>query len=67
MFLLKGDKIITIKSPAVLYKTLIVGIIVLLIGVGIQPAFANNVNISTSNFSEDDCDICQPVSKKHLM
>lgn len=51
-----------VKIPVMLYKSLVVGVILLFIGVGIQPAIANNL----SN-SDDDCDICQPISKEHLV
>ena len=46
------------------YKTLIVGVIVLFIGVGIQPAFAVTPNDSDS---EDDCNLCPKVSNLHLV
>jgi hypothetical protein len=46
-----------VKTP-VLYKSLVVGVIVLFIGVGIQPAFAVTPDTSDS----DDCDICPAVS-----
>jgi len=42
------------KKP-VLYKSLVVGVIVLFIGVGIQPAFAVTPDISKS---DDDCNLC---------
>ena len=52
------------KNP-VLYKSLVVGVIILFVGVGIQPAFA--VSPDTSE-SEDDCNLCaKKVSKSHLI
>ena len=52
------------KNP-VFYKSLVVGVIVLFIGVGVQPAFA--VTPDTSD-SEDDCNLCaKKVSKSHLI
>lgn len=46
------------KKPALLYKTLVAGVIVLFIGVGIQPAFAlenkSCSNISTIIFEKDN-------------
>ena len=47
-------------------KSLVVGIIVLFIGVGFQPAFANEVSITNKSEVEEDCD-CQPVSNLHLI
>jgi hypothetical protein len=44
------------KNP-VLYKTLVVGVIILFIGIGIQPAIAVTPNTSDSN----DCDICPSI------
>ncbi|UCF49412.1 MAG: hypothetical protein JSU91_06610 [Thermoplasmatales archaeon] len=52
------------KGNPVLYKTLVVGVIVLFIGIGVQPAFAVTKDISDS---DDDCDICPKVSKSHLL
>ena len=43
---------------------LVVGVILLFIGVGIQPAMA--VNPDTSD-SEDDCNLCPKVSSLHLV
>jgi hypothetical protein len=37
------------RNPAWLYKTFVVGVIVLFIGVGIQPVFANDTNIRKKN------------------
>jgi len=42
----------------ILYKSLVIGIVVLFIGVGIQPAFANNVSISKKSDKENDCNLC---------
>ncbi len=48
-------------------KGLVVGIIVLFIGVGIQPAFANEVSITNKTSEvEEDCN-CNPVSNLHLI
>jgi hypothetical protein len=47
-----------------LYKTLVVGVIFLFIGIGIQPSFAVTPNISDS---DNDCELCaNKVSKSHL-
>jgi hypothetical protein len=51
-------------KPVILYKTLVVGVIFLFVGIGIQPAFADG-----SNFSDSDigCNLCaEKVSKSHL-
>jgi hypothetical protein len=42
----------------ILYKYLVIGVIVLFIGVGIQPAFAKNVSIRKISDKEDDCSLC---------
>ena len=42
-------------------KGLVIGIIVLFIGVGIQPAFANEVSITKTSEDEEDCN-CNPIS-----
>ena len=48
-------------------KALVVGIIVLFIGVGVQPAFANEVSITNKTSDvEEDCN-CNPVSNLHLV
>ncbi len=48
-------------------KGLVVGIIVLFIGVGFQPAFANEVSITNKTSDvEEDCN-CNPVSNLHLI
>ncbi|KYK33345.1 MAG: hypothetical protein AYK22_09090 [Thermoplasmatales archaeon SG8-52-3] len=46
----------------VLYKSLVTGVIVLFIGVGIQPAIAVDISKSSSN-NEDDCELCPTISK----
>jgi hypothetical protein len=45
---------------------IIIGIIVLFIGVGIQPAFANEVSITAISNNKEDCN-CKPVSNLHLV
>jgi hypothetical protein len=53
------------KNPAILYKTLVVVVIVLFIGIGAQPAVAVTPNITDS---DDDCNLCpKKVSKSHLV
>jgi hypothetical protein len=47
-------------------KILVVGIIILFIGVGIQPAFANDISITTTSNIKEDCG-CQPISNLHLV
>ena len=47
------------KKP-VLYKSLVVVIVILFIGIGIQPAFAVNVSTTISD-SEEECDICPSI------
>lgn len=47
-------------------KGLVVGIIILFLGAGFQPAIADVSNIYNSD-SEDDCDICPKVSKQHIV
>jgi hypothetical protein len=52
------------KGKPVMYKFLVVGVIVLFIGIGIQPAFA----IELEQPFNDDCEICpKKVSKQHLI
>jgi hypothetical protein len=51
-------------KSAVLYKFLVVGVIVLFIGVGLQPGIAIDVSKSISD-SEDDCNLCPRVSNQH--
>jgi hypothetical protein len=47
-----------------LYKTLVVGVIVLFVGMGVQPAVAVTPD---TNESEDDCNLCaKKVSKSQL-
>jgi hypothetical protein len=52
------------RNPVVLYKTLVVGIIVLLLGIGIQPAIAVNHN---ATHTEDDCEICPKISNQNIV
>jgi hypothetical protein len=47
------------RNPARLYKLLVVGVIVLFIGVGVQPAFAVDVSVSKTSDNEKEC------NKKH--
>ena len=48
-------------------KILVFGIIVLFLGVSIQPAFAVNISKSFSN-NEDECTLClQKISKSHIV
>jgi hypothetical protein len=47
-------------------KVVVVGIIVLFIGVGVQPSFANEVSITAISNNEDDCN-CEPISNLHLV
>ncbi|UCF49492.1 MAG: hypothetical protein JSU91_07020 [Thermoplasmatales archaeon] len=54
------------KGNPVLYKALVVGVIVLFIGVGVQPAIADVSNISISD-SNEDCNLCPKVSKQHIV
>ena len=53
-----------VKTSSMVYKSLVVGVIVLFIGVGIQPAFA--VTPDTSD-SDEDCNICPKVSNLRLV
>ena len=54
------------KNP-VLYKSLVVGVIVLFVGLGIQPAFAVEPKLSANNTEKvEDCD-CQSNDKTHLV
>jgi len=49
----------------ILYKTLVVGVILLFIGIGIQPAFAVKSNFSDT---DNDCELCaKKVSTSHLI
>ena len=64
MLIIKGGHENMVKNPVLLYKTLVVGVIVIFIGVGIQPAFAVNI-ISTDN--EEDCSICLPVNRLQVV
>ena len=53
-----------VKTSNVVYKLLVVGVIILFIVVGIQPAFAIKPKLSDS---EEDCGICPKVSNQHLI
>ena len=54
------------KMRDLLSKTLVVGVIVLFIGVAVQPAFADVSNTSVSD-NDDGCNLCaKKVSKQHL-
>jgi hypothetical protein len=46
-------------------KVIVIGIIALFIGVGIQPVISNEVTIPQTFDSEEDCD-CQSNGKTHL-
>jgi len=66
IILLKGGIKYMDKHPALLYKGLVVCVIVLFVGVGVQPAVANVSNSITDE--DDDCDICpRKVSKSQLL
>jgi hypothetical protein len=54
------------RKQRVLYKFLIVGVIVIFIGVGVQPAVAVDVKNYISK-NEKECDICPKVSKSHIV
>jgi hypothetical protein len=45
-------------NKRMLYKTLVIGVMVIFIGIGVQPAFA--VTRDTTD-SEDDCDLCPSI------
>lgn len=47
-------------------KGLVVGIIILFIGVGVQPVFANDISVSTTSDSED-CIDCQVLDGYSLL
>jgi len=42
-----------VKIPVVLYKILVIGVIILFIGIGIQPAISNEVSISNTSDDRD--------------
>jgi hypothetical protein len=48
------------RNPAWLYKTLVVGVIALFIGMGVQPA------VAVTPDSEEECELCPKVSKSLL-
>jgi hypothetical protein len=52
-------------NQRIICKGLAVAVIILFIGVGIQPAFADVSNTSVSD-SIEDCNLCPKVSDKHL-
>ena len=54
------------KKSSLLSKTLVVAVIVLFIGVGIQPALAD-VSYTTVSDSDEDCNLCPKVSNLHLV
>ena len=60
MIIIEGEENMS-RNP-VLYNSLVVGVIVLFIGIGIQPAFAVTTDVSDS----DVCDICPKVSKSYI-
>ena len=51
------------KGKPVLCKSLVVGVIILFVGIGIQPAFAVTSN-STGN--KDDCNLCPKINKQQI-
>ena len=48
-------------------KALVVGIIVLFLGVGFQPALANEVSTNIVSDVDEDCLECQPVNRADLL
>ena len=50
------------KTPV--YRFLVVGVIVLFVGMGVQPAFAVDVSTSISD-NEEECDVCPSVKVKY--
>jgi len=44
-------------------KVLVTGIIILFIGIGLQPAFANEISITKTSDIDKGCKSCQPVNK----
>ena len=50
-----------------LRKVLVVGIIVLFLGVGFQPAFANEINTTIVSDVDEDCLECQPVNNVDIL
>jgi hypothetical protein len=51
------------KKRSLLIKTLVVGVLFLFLGFGIQPVFAVR---PTSSNNKEDCSICHPVNKQSL-
>lgn len=50
-------------KSAMLYKTLVVGVIVLFIGTGVQPAIAT---VEPTTIESDDCSLCPKVSNQQI-
>ena len=48
-------------------KALVIGVILLFLGVGIQPALANEVSTNAVSDVEEDCLECQPASRVDLL
>ena len=48
-------------------KVLVIGVILLFLGVGFQPVFANEVSIAKKSDVEEDCLECQPVYRVDLL
>ena len=48
-------------------KLLVFGIILLFLGVGFQPALANEISTNTVSDVDEDCIECQPVSRVDLL
>jgi hypothetical protein len=47
-------------------KGLAVAVIILFVGIGIQPAFAVNVSNITMYDDRHDCEICPKISKQNI-
>ena len=47
-------------------KGLVIGIIALFIGIGIQPAISSEITIPKISYNEEDCDCNIPNAKLHL-
>ena len=56
-----------LKTSNMVYKTLVIGVIVLFIGVGIQPAIAVDIKTTISNNQNEDCKSCDEVSESDLI
>ena len=48
-------------------KALVIGVILLFLGVGFQPALANEVSITETSDVDEDCLECQPVNRVDLL